>query len=158
MKTTNGTGASASSRQQRVDREHHRRREHDRERVLGDEDQPVAEEEADRLQVDRRPRHQLAGLLGVEEAELERLQVRVEALAQVELDRQRDLAGDQAPDHGQPEPQDAGADDRQRQRQEVVAVARRSIALTALPTSSGISTVIPIATQAKTSDQISGRR
>ena len=32
-----------------------------------DEDQPVAEEEADRLEVDRRARHQLAGLLGVEE-------------------------------------------------------------------------------------------
>ena len=93
----------------------------DRQRVLGEEDQPVAEEEADRLQVDRRPRHQLAGLLGVEEAELERLQVLVDALAQVELDRERDLAGDEPPDHGQPEPQDPGADDRQRQRQQVAS-------------------------------------
>ena len=52
----------------------------------------VAEEEADRLQVDRRPRHELAGLLRVEEAELERLQVRVHAVAQVELDPERDAA------------------------------------------------------------------
>ena len=103
-------------RQPGLDREHDDAREHDRERVLGQEDQPVAEEEADRLQVDRRPRHQLAGLLAVEEAELERLQVRVDALAQVELDRDRDLARDQPPDHGEPEPQQPGADDRQRQR------------------------------------------
>ena len=95
------------------------RGEGDRQQVLGDEDQPVAEEEADRLQVDRRPRHQLPGLLAVEEAELEPLQVRVEELAQVEFDRERDLAGDDPPHHGQAEPEDAGADDRQRQRQQV---------------------------------------
>ena len=110
-------------RQPRLEREHDHAGEHDRERVLGQEDQPVAEEEADRLQVDRRPRHQLAGLLAVEEAELEPLQVRVDALAQVELDRERDLAGDQPPDDGQPEAQEAGADDRQGERQERVAVA-----------------------------------
>ena len=83
----------------------------------------VAEEEADRRQVDRRPRHQLAGLLGVEEAELELLQVRVEELAQVEFDRQRDFAGDQAADHGESHAQDRGAEDRQRQGEEVGLVA-----------------------------------
>ena len=61
--------------------------EHERERGLQDEHEPVAEEEAHRLQVDGRARHQLAGLLVVEEAELEPLQVAVEQLAQVVLDR-----------------------------------------------------------------------
>jgi hypothetical protein len=51
------------SRESRLDHEHHRAREQDRERALRDEDEPVAEEEPDRLQVDRRPRHQLAGLV-----------------------------------------------------------------------------------------------
>ena len=110
-------------RQQRVDRDHDDRDQGDRQQVLGDEDQPVAEEEADRLQVDRRPRHQLAGLLAVEEAELEPLQVGVEELAQVELDRQRDLAGDEPADDGQPEAQDAGADDGQGEGQQVGLVA-----------------------------------
>ena len=108
-------------RQQRVDRDHHRAGEDDRQQALGDEDQPVAEEEADRLQVDRRPRHQLAGLLGVEEAQLEPLQVRVEELAQVEFDRQRDLARDQPPHHGQPE-----AQDRWRRRSPAPAAAGRA--------------------------------
>ena len=49
-----------------------------REHRLQDEHEPVAEEEAHRLQVDGRARHQLAGLLAVEEAELEALQVAVE--------------------------------------------------------------------------------
>ena len=71
--------ASASAARSGLMREHHRARQRQRQRVLRQEDQPVAEEEADRLQVDRRPRHQLPGLLGVEEAELERLQVPVEA-------------------------------------------------------------------------------
>ena len=49
------------------------RGEHDRQRRLQHEDEAVAEEEAHRLQVDGRARHELAGLLAVEEAELERL-------------------------------------------------------------------------------------
>ena len=120
-------------RQQRVDRDHHRAGEGDRQQVLGDEDQPVAEEEADRLQVDRRPRHQLPGLLGVEEAELEPLQVRVEALAQVEFDRQRDLAGDQRAGPrsgrgaGSPAPTIASASGSRS------GLSPSSIALTALP-------------------------
>ncbi len=118
-----GGGGEGDQRQPGVDREHHGAGEDDRQQVLGDEDQAVAEEEADRAEVDRRPRHQLPGLLAVEEAELEPLQVRVEKLPQVEFDRQRDLAGDQAPDHGQPQAQDRGAEDRQRQRQQVGLVA-----------------------------------
>ena len=38
----------------------------DRDHVLGEEDQPVAKEEANRLEIDRGPRHQLAGLVPVE--------------------------------------------------------------------------------------------
>jgi len=104
-----------------LDREHDGAGQQERECVLGQEDQPVAEEEADRLEVDGRPRHQLPGLLRVEEPQLERLEVRVDPLPQVELDRHRDLARDQPPDHGQPEPQRAGTDDRHSQRQHVRA-------------------------------------
>ena len=60
-------------RQRRLEREHRHRGERDREDRLGDEDQSVSEEEPDRLQVDGGARHQLPGLLAVEERELERL-------------------------------------------------------------------------------------
>ena len=119
-----GRRRQGDQRQPRLDRDHHRGGEDDRQQVLGDEDQPVAEEEADRLQVDGRPRHQLSRLLAVEEAQLQTLQVGVEALAQVELDRERDLAGDHSAHHGQPQPKDSGADDRQREGQEVGLLAR----------------------------------
>ena len=75
--------------QQRRDRERDQRelpRDHedhdadpdDREDVLEEEDQPVAEEEADALQVDGRAAHQLAGLVAVVEAEGEPDELRVE--------------------------------------------------------------------------------
>ena len=66
--------------------DHHRR---DGEDVLEEEDQAEPEEEADRLQVDGGPRHQLARLVTVVEAEREAQQVRVEALAHVLLDSER---------------------------------------------------------------------
>ena len=50
----------------------------DRQQRLADEDEAVAEEEAHGLQVDRRAGHELAGLLAVEEAELEALELLVE--------------------------------------------------------------------------------
>ena len=77
------------------------------------------------MQVHRRPRHQLAGLLRVEEAKLERLQMAVDPLPQVEFDRHRHPARDQPANHRQPEPEEAGADDRQRERQERGLVGRR---------------------------------
>src|SRR6266536_3457952 len=46
-----------------LQREHRAGCEDERQRALHDEDQPVAEEEAHRLQVDGRARHQLPGLL-----------------------------------------------------------------------------------------------
>ena len=61
----------------------------DREHVLEEEDQAVAEEEADALQVDRRARHQLPGLVAVVEAEREAHELRVQGVAQVELDAER---------------------------------------------------------------------
>ena len=67
----------------------------DREDVLEEEDQPVAEEEADALQVDGRAAHQLAGLVPVVEAEREPDELRVERRPHVHLDEQRLLAGDQ---------------------------------------------------------------
>ena len=70
---------------------HHR---DDGERVLEEEDQAEAEEEAHRLEVDGRARHQLAGLVAVVEAEREPEQVRVERFAHVLLDAKRLPAGD----------------------------------------------------------------
>ena len=94
----------------------------DRDHVLREEDQPVAEEEADRLQVDRRARHQLPGLVPVEVAEREPQQARVERIAHVPLDRDRLLAGDEpAPEH-QHRPQEADGEDREDQEREVVTV------------------------------------
>jgi hypothetical protein len=63
--------------------------------VLEEEDQPVAEEEPHALQVDRRTRHQLPGLVTVVEAEREANEVRVDPLAHVHLDVERLLAGDE---------------------------------------------------------------
>jgi hypothetical protein len=60
--------------------------------------------------------------VGVEVPELERLQVRVEPAAQVVLDAERHLAGDQPAHHRQPEPQDPRADDHENQRQQVRAL------------------------------------
>ena len=65
--------------------------------MLEEEDQPVAEEEADALQVDRRARHQLPGLVPVEVAEREPHELGVDRVPQVELDPERLLAGDQPP-------------------------------------------------------------
>ena len=95
--------------------EHGHRGEQDRDHRLRDEHQPVAQEEADRLQVDRRARHELARLLAVEEPQLEPLELAVERVAQVDLDPQRHLAGDQTPVHAQHQPPEAGGGDRQRQ-------------------------------------------
>ena len=97
MTTTKAPGAIAISAEPGFDDDHRDAREHEREDGLQDEHEAVAEEEADGLQVDRHARHQLAGLLAVEEAELEALEVAVEQLAQVVLDAERHAAGDHPP-------------------------------------------------------------
>ena len=79
-----------------VDDEHDRRRRDDRQDVLEEEDEAVAEEEAHRLEVDRRAREELARLVAVVEAEREAEELGVEGVAHVELDAERLPAGDQA--------------------------------------------------------------
>ena len=91
----------------------------DRDHVLGEEDEAVAEEEADRLQVDGRPRHQLARLVAVEVAEREPQQARVERVAHVPLDPERLLAGDEAPPEHEHRAQQADGEDREDQEGEL---------------------------------------
>jgi hypothetical protein len=111
-------------RQRRVLGEHRHRGEQDGQPALRDPHETVAEEEADRLQVDGRARHQLPGLLAIEEAELERLQVAVETVAQVVLDGERDAAGDDPARDGEAEAQQPGTDHGEAEQIQRVAVAR----------------------------------
>ena len=55
--------------------------------------------------------------------ELEPLKVPVQAVAQVELDAERDLSGDQPAQYAQHEPSEPGQPDRDRPHDQVVAVA-----------------------------------
>ena len=96
----------------------------DGEHVLEEEDEPVAEEEADALEVDGRPRHQLAGLVAVVEAEREPDEVRVEAVPQVELDAERLLARDEAAARHQQGADEPEADDQPDRHPERVMVVR----------------------------------
>ena len=125
---------------------------------LGDEDQAVAEEEADRLQVDRRPGHELAGLLAVEEAELEALEVRVDAVAQVELDAERDLAGHEPPGDGEREADERDGGDGDGDALERRPCRRCRSGRRAVPVSHGIATVATIAPDASTNDQMTPAR
>ena len=105
----------------RFDREHRDRRQRDRERRLDDEHQSVAEEEADRLKIDCHARHQLAGLLVVEEGELERLELAEEQGAKVVFDAERNPSGHQAPAGREAEPHEAGGRDQQRELEQAAA-------------------------------------
>ena len=96
------------------------------------------------------------GLLAVEEGELERLEVRVHAVAQVELHPERHAAGDQPAHHAEREPEQPGARDRERQRPERRAALR--ISSMVRPTRNGTSTPIPIAAAASTKDATTPRR
>ena len=88
------------------------RHDDDRHDVLREEDQAVAEEEADRLEIDRRPRHELPRLAAVVEAERQAQEVRVELVAQVVLDAERLSPGDHAPPVHQRAADEAERDDR----------------------------------------------
>ncbi len=106
-----------------VENEHHHRHAGERDHVLEEEDQAVAEEEADGLKVDRRPRHQLAGLVPVVEAEGQALEVCVQLVAHVVLDAECLPAGDEAPaDHGQSAFTEADDQDEDDVELELVAV------------------------------------
>ena len=67
-------------RQPPVEPEHDPGNRHDGQHVLKEEDQPVAEEEADSLQIDRRTRHQLSRLVPVVIAEGQPEEMRVERI------------------------------------------------------------------------------
>ena len=77
--------------------EEHSRDDDDGHHVLREEDEPVSEEEAHRLQVDRRPGHELPRLASVVEAEREAQEVRVELVTHVVLDREGLPSGKQSP-------------------------------------------------------------
>ena len=94
----------------------------DRDHVLGEEDEPVAEEEPDRLEIDGRARHELSGLVAVIEAEREAEELRVERVAHVPLDRQCLLARDEAPAEHQQRPDEPDEEDRADQERQLVAV------------------------------------
>ena len=64
--------------------------------MLAEEDEAVAEEEPDLLEVHRRARHQLPRLVAVIEAPREAKEARVERVSDVELDSERLSAGDEA--------------------------------------------------------------
>ncbi len=115
-------GSEGEQAQPGLQQDHGHGRQHDRQQRLRDEHEPVAEEEAHGLQVDRRPRHQLAGLLSVEEAHLQTEQVAVEALAHVDLDREGHAAGDEPPQHAENQPADGRQDDRQHEDPQAAAV------------------------------------
>ena len=88
----------------------------DGEHVLEEEDQPVAEEEPDSLEVDGGAGHELAGLVAVVEAERQPDQVRVDAAAHVHLDVERLAAGDEpAAEHQHRADQAEGEDGDDRQ-------------------------------------------
>jgi hypothetical protein len=79
-----------------VDEEHDHGRAEDRQYVLEEENEPVAEEEADGLQVDRRTGEQLTRLVLIVEPEREPEQLCVESVPHVVLDGERLAARDQA--------------------------------------------------------------
>ena len=91
----------------------------DRHDVLGEEDQPVAEEEPHRLQINRRPRHELPRLAPVVEAEREAQEVPVELVPEVVLDAERLPARDEPPsdhEHGADDAEREDHDDPERER------------------------------------------
>jgi hypothetical protein len=85
-----------------VDDEHDAGDADDRKDVLEEEDQAVAEEEAHRLQVDRRAGHQLPRLVAIVKAERQPDEPGVERVSHVELDTECLPPGDEpAADHQQ---------------------------------------------------------
>ena len=97
---------------------------HDRQHVLEEEDQPVAEEEPHALQIDGRARHELSGLVTVVEPERQAHEVGVEALPHVHFDRERLFAGDQpAPGH-ESRARESESDDQPEEQPQLVVVVR----------------------------------
>jgi hypothetical protein len=103
--------------------EHHDRDADDREDVLEEEDQPVAEKEAHALQVDGRARHQLSGLMAVVERERKPDEPRVQRRPHVHLDGEGLTARDQSSAHHREGPDCADAEHRRDQRHELMPMA-----------------------------------
>ena len=122
---------SRDERELPVDEEHDHGRADDRQHVLEEEDEPVAEEEADGLEVDRRAREQLARLMPVVEAEREPEQLRVERVPHVVLDGERLAARDQAASGHEQRAEDADDDDGDGDSVELVMAVRRDCVLEA---------------------------
>ena len=108
-------------RQERVDEEHDRGHDHQRQEVHREEDEPVAEEEAHGLQVAGDARHQLADAHLVEVAKRHVREVAEDSAAQVGLDAQAHQAGEHPPGHREEEAQDPDPDDGQAQERQPVA-------------------------------------
>jgi hypothetical protein len=107
-----GGDGQHDERQPPLEEEQHDADRDDGEHVLEEEDEPVAEEEPDALQVDGGPRHQLARLVAVVEAEREPHELRVDAAAHVHLDVERLASGDEPPAGHQAGSKRAEAEDR----------------------------------------------
>ena len=102
--------------------EEDRRDDDDRDDVLREEDEPVAEEEAHGLEVDRRSGHELSRLASVVEAERQPQEVRVELVAHVVLDGERLSTREEAPpehERAAYEPERDDCADPQRERRRV---------------------------------------
>ncbi len=95
---------------------------HDREHVLEEEDEAVAEEEADALQVDGRARHELSGLMAVVEAVRQADEARVQVAAHVHLDVEGLLAREESSPEHEHGPREAEGDDLADGQPEAVAV------------------------------------
>src|SRR3954465_7814319 len=80
-----------------LDEEEDDRHRRDRQHILEEEDEAIAEEKADSLEIDGCPRHQLSGLMTVVEAEREPDEMGVHLAPHVHLDVECLLSGDQAP-------------------------------------------------------------
>ena len=129
MKTRRGRERGRGEGEPPLDDEEDDRDPDDREQVLEEEDEPVAEEEAHRLQVDRRPGHQLAGLVPVVEAEGEPEELRVDLVAHVVLDAERLPTREEASPGHEDGPCGADEQDGERDRPELAPALRVDRAL-----------------------------
>ncbi len=97
----------------------------DRHDVLDEEDEAVAEEEADVLQIHGRSRHELAGLVAIEVAKRQSLEVPVERVSHVELDTERLRSCDEPPPDHEERPQQPDEGDEPNEQCQLLCVLVR---------------------------------
>ena len=117
-----GVIAKRDQRQLPLVEEEHGGDAHDRDHVLGEENEAVAAEEANRLQVNRRARHQLTRLMAVVIPERETEETSVECVPHVPLDGERLLPGDEPATEHEQCPEETDAEDDEDQERQIVAV------------------------------------